>query len=220
MTNEETTILLVDDDEDFLFHVKTFLKSRGYQVETAESRVEAETLLGSVTPDLAVVDLMMDEMDAGFTLSHTIKSRFAEVPVILCTGVTSETGMKFDASASWVKADAMQQAADKYFASWEASQAGYGSEELRAKSEARLAETKNNYAKIFEAGRKAGEDFDGFISKMDDQIRFLGQDLNPYAIAELSDEAAELNGQADTLFSSITETLKTATSYTDSLKPQ
>mgnify|MGYP001827022411 CR=1 FL=1 len=118
------------------------------------------------------------------------------------------------------KADAMQKAADKYFESWAESQAGYASDEMRAKSEARLAETKQNYAKIFAAGSKAADDFDGFIAKMDDQIRFLGQDLNPSAIAEHKDEAAELNGQADAFFKSITDTLTTATSYTDSLKPQ
>lgn len=118
------------------------------------------------------------------------------------------------------KADSMQKAADKYFTNWAASQTGYASDDMRAKSEARLAETKENYAKIFEAGRKAGEDFDGFIAKMDDQIRFLGQDLTPSAIAELDDEAAELNGQADEFFKSITDTLKTATDYTNSLKPQ
>ena len=119
-----------------------------------------------------------------------------------------------------VKAEAMQKAADKYFADWEATQAGYVDAEMRAKSETRLAETKENYAKIFEAGRKAGADFDMFIAKMDDQIRFMGHDLNPSAIADLSDEAAELNGQADEFFKSITETLKTATDYTESLKPQ
>jgi ElaB/YqjD/DUF883 family membrane-anchored ribosome-binding protein len=119
-----------------------------------------------------------------------------------------------------VKAESMQKAADNYFASWEASQAGYTDADLRAKSEARLAETKDNYSKIFEAGRKAAADFDGFIAKMDDQIRFLGQDLNPAAIADLSDEAAGLNKQADGFFKSITETLKTANDYTNSLKPQ
>lgn len=118
-----------------------------------------------------------------------------------------------------VKADAMQKAADKYFANWEASQGGYSSDEMRAKSEERLARTKEDYAKIFEAGRKAGEDFDGFIAKMNDQIRFLGQDLNPSAIADLSDEAAELNGQAESFFNSITDTLKVATEYTNSIKP-
>lgn len=117
------------------------------------------------------------------------------------------------------KVDAMQKAADKYFANWEASQGGYSSDEMRAKSEARLAETKANYAKIFEAGREAGANFDGFIAKMKDQIIFLGQDLNPSAIADLSDEAAELNGQADSFFKSITETLKVATDYTNSIKP-
>jgi hypothetical protein len=117
-------------------------------------------------------------------------------------------------------AAAMQAAADKYFANWEASQAGYSSEDMRAKSEARLAETKANYAKILEAGGKAGADFDEFIAQLGDQVRFLGLDLSPSAIAELTDEAAALNKQADTLFNSITETLKTSADYTAKLAPQ
>lgn len=118
------------------------------------------------------------------------------------------------------KAEAMQDAADGYFVDWEASQAGFHSEEIRAKSEARLAQTKQDYGRIFEAGSKAGNDFDAFIAKMDDQIRFLGHDLNPAAIAELADQAAELNEQADAFFGSINETLKTAVKYTRSLEPQ
>lgn len=117
-------------------------------------------------------------------------------------------------------AEEMDKAATKYFESWEASQSGYNDPDMKAKSEERLAKTRESYARIFEVGGKAGEDFDTFIAKMDDQIRFLGQDLNPTAIADLTDEAAALNEQADTLFKSISETLKTSTDYTTALKPQ
>ena len=117
------------------------------------------------------------------------------------------------------KAQQMQAAADKYFADWETNLAGFSSEEMRAKSESQLADTRENYNKIFEAGSKAGADFDSFIEKMNDQIRFLGQNLNPAAIADLKDEAAALNKQGDSFFQAITETLKTATDYTESLKP-
>lgn len=117
-----------------------------------------------------------------------------------------------------VRAAAMQKAADKYFESWEASQAGYNDPEMRAKSEARLAKVREDYARIFAAGGKAAEDFDGFIAKMDDQIRFLGQDLNGAAIADLADEAAALNEHAAGFFRAISETLKVAVDYTESLK--
>jgi len=111
MTTETKTILLVDDDEDFLFQEQVQLQALGYQVLLAHSRAEAERVLASNTPDLAIVDLMMEETDAGFTLCYHIKKKHKAMPVILCTAVTSETGMEFDASTheeqSWVKADAM-----------------------------------------------------------------------------------------------------------------
>ncbi len=78
---------------------------------------------------------------------------------------------------------------------WEESLAGYNSDEMRAKSEGRMAETKANYDKIFEAGSKAADDFATFIAALDDQVRYLGNDLNPSAIAELDDEAAALNSR-------------------------
>ena len=117
------------------------------------------------------------------------------------------------------KAESMQKAADVFFADWDASLAGFNSEDMRAKSEARMAETKDSYAKIFEAGGQAGDEFDAFISTLDDHVRYLGHDLNPSAIADLTDEAAELNKQADEFFKAIDETLQVAVKYTSSIEP-
>jgi hypothetical protein len=117
------------------------------------------------------------------------------------------------------RADAMQKVADKFFGDWEASLAGFNSEEMRAKSAGRMNATKANYDKIFEAGRQARELFDPFIANMDDQIRFLGHDLNPSAIADLQDEAAQLNADAEELDKAISETIKVAARYANSLEP-
>jgi hypothetical protein len=119
-----------------------------------------------------------------------------------------------------VKAENMQKAADAFFMDWQESLAGYNSDEMRAKSEGRMAETQANYDKIFEAGTKAADDFDSFIAALDDQVRYLGNDLNPSAIAELDDEAAALNTQADQFFKAIDETIKVAVKYSTSLEPQ
>ena len=118
------------------------------------------------------------------------------------------------------KAEGMQKAADAYFLEWEESLAGFNSEEMRAKSEGRMNETKENYNKIFEAGTKAGNEFDKFIAALDDQIRYLGQDLNPTGISELTDEAAALNKQAEEFFAAIDETIQVAVKYSSSLEPQ
>lgn len=105
------TIMLVDDDEDYRFQQKVQLTNAGYNVIEADGKEAAVTLLEKTIPDLAIVDLMMEELDAGFTLCYHIKNKKADLPVILVTAVTAETGLEFDAATdeerSWVKADAM-----------------------------------------------------------------------------------------------------------------
>lgn len=111
MADSSKTVLVVDDDVDFLAQEKLHLERAGYRVITAGSRKEAEELLEKERPDLALVDLMMEEVDGGFTLCYHIKRKDPTIPVIMVTAVASETGMGFDAATSeerqWVKADAM-----------------------------------------------------------------------------------------------------------------
>jgi CheY-like chemotaxis protein len=106
----QKTILVVDDDVDFLFQISTFLEKAGFKVLGADGQKHAEETLGRVRPDLAVVDLMMENVDGGFALSYHIKKKDPSIPVIMVTAVTGETGMEFDAATdeerSWVKADA------------------------------------------------------------------------------------------------------------------
>jgi len=104
-------VLLVDDDPDFLLSTGTLLRSAGYTVTTAESVADAEGKLAEERPDVAIIDLMMEEFDGGFSLCHSIKKRDASIPVIMVTAVTSDTGLNFDESTggdrSWIKADAL-----------------------------------------------------------------------------------------------------------------
>ncbi|HSW29151.1 MAG TPA: response regulator [Longimicrobiales bacterium] len=102
-------IVVVDDDEDVLEQLSQILGGEGYEVHMAASQAEGEELLLSLHPDLAIVDLMMEEQDSGFVLAHYMKKLYPDVPVIMLTGVTSATRLSFDATApesrSWVKAD-------------------------------------------------------------------------------------------------------------------
>jgi DNA-binding response OmpR family regulator len=109
-SNLKKTVLLVDDDVDFLEQHRLFLETENFEVVTAQTRSDAEELLKTMTPDLAILDLMMDETDDGFVLAYHIKKKDAGVPVILVTAVTSETGLEFDSvgkEGSWIKADAI-----------------------------------------------------------------------------------------------------------------
>lgn len=110
-SDDKRTILLVDDDTDFLFQLQSEFTAAGYNVLTAPNGKQALEVLASVRPDLCVVDLMMEKADMGFTLCYKIKKKDPSIPVIMVTSVTHETGIDFDATTqeerSWIKADAL-----------------------------------------------------------------------------------------------------------------
>lgn len=105
------TILLVDDDQDFVEQQELVLKAAGYDVETANSQAQAEQKLKDLKPDMALVDLMMEHADGGFALCYKLKRLYPSVPVVIVTSVASEASLDFDTSTeeerSWIKADAM-----------------------------------------------------------------------------------------------------------------
>jgi len=102
-------ILIVDDDFDYLFQLKFQITQWGCEVITAENQREAEIILENLKPDLAILDLMMESEDSGFVLSYKIKKKYPDVPVIIATAVSAETGMHFgistDNDRKWIKAD-------------------------------------------------------------------------------------------------------------------
>jgi len=103
------TILIVDDDIDYLFQLRFKIEQFGYQIITAESQKEAESIIETTKPDLAIFDLMMESEDSGFVLSYKIKRKYPDVPVIIATAVSAETGMTFDLNSEqdreWIRAD-------------------------------------------------------------------------------------------------------------------
>ncbi|OGV49734.1 MAG: hypothetical protein A2X49_04930 [Lentisphaerae bacterium GWF2_52_8] len=107
----QKNILVVDDDMDILEQVSLTLKADGYKVTTVQSQEAAEEAILTTVPDLAIVDLMMENTDSGFVLCHHIKKLYSKTPVIILTAVAGSTGLNFTATsgdaASWVKADAL-----------------------------------------------------------------------------------------------------------------
>jgi CheY-like chemotaxis protein len=103
------TILIVDDDQDYLIQLQAKVQNFGYKTIIAEGQKEAEALLEKTRPDLAILDLMMENEDSGFILCYKMKKRYPDVPIIIATGVTAETGITFDINddnnRKWIKAD-------------------------------------------------------------------------------------------------------------------
>ncbi len=102
-------ILMVDDDFDYLIQQKLILETEGYEVITAENEKQARELINSEKFDLAIFDLMIDDLDSGFLLSYEVKKKDPAIPVIIVTAVKSQTGFSFESvtenEKKWIKAD-------------------------------------------------------------------------------------------------------------------
>ena len=92
-------ILIIDDDTDYLFQQKVQLEKLGYKVTTFDNTNDAKSYLNTTKPDLTIVDLMMDEMDAGFSMAYHIKSKYPDMPVIMVTAVTSRQALSLTSLA-------------------------------------------------------------------------------------------------------------------------
>lgn len=88
-------VLIVDDDKEFVKLYSLVLRNGGHEVSTAYSAAEALEALKSARPDVVVLDVMMEHFDSGFNVSKSIKENRPDLPVILMTAISEETGMDF-----------------------------------------------------------------------------------------------------------------------------
>lgn len=93
--------------------------------------------------------------------------------------------------------------ADKLFKDWQASTAAIQNPDLRNRSEDRLKKTQDRFAEIRQSGQNAAGLYEPFMKTMQDQVTFLGHDLNPSAVASLKPDADKLNAQAQDLYVAI-----------------
>jgi CheY-like chemotaxis protein len=90
-------ILIVDDDLDFIEISRLNLEAKGYQVLSASSGKEGWKMAEKEKPDLIILDLMMEKLDAGMALSQKIKAdpRLSSTPILMLTSISRDTGMDF-----------------------------------------------------------------------------------------------------------------------------
>ena len=109
MKENKKTVLIVDDDVDYLAQMEIQVKRLGFDVLTADTQKAGEEIINREKVDLAIIDLMMENKDSGFILCYKMKKKNPEMPVIIASAVTAETGLNFgvetQADRSWIKAD-------------------------------------------------------------------------------------------------------------------
>jgi pilus assembly protein CpaE len=84
-----TRIFVVDDNEMNLKLTAGVLKADGFEVAAAVNGEEALAAIGPAQPSLAILDVMMPDMD-GYELCRRLRQRpdTANIPIIILTGLT------------------------------------------------------------------------------------------------------------------------------------
>jgi DNA-binding NtrC family response regulator len=88
------TVLLVDDEVDFLDTLSERMRTRGMEVATANTGIEALQKVEKEAYDVIILDLMMPGVD-GLEALKILKAKRPELQVILLTGhATVEKGIE------------------------------------------------------------------------------------------------------------------------------
>jgi PAS domain S-box-containing protein len=86
---QESTVLLVEDDDDIRTCVAELLRTEGYQVLCAANGEEGLKQLAAVAPppDVIVLDLMMPVLDGlGFSAAQQKRPEWSQIPVVVLSG--------------------------------------------------------------------------------------------------------------------------------------
>ena len=104
---QRPSVLVVDDELNFVILLDRVLSKKGYQVKTAGNTEQALALIrGHTTFDVAIVDIRMEPVD-GLTLLVELKQRLPHIKVIMLTAYptyeTRMTSVQEGASAYFTK---------------------------------------------------------------------------------------------------------------------
>jgi len=91
------SILIIDDDPDFVEVTKVLLETKQYNVRFAYNPEEGLAKLEEETPDALILDVMMGKGAEGFVLARKIRkdSRFDKMPILMMTSMREQTGFDF-----------------------------------------------------------------------------------------------------------------------------
>jgi DNA-binding response OmpR family regulator len=97
-------VLLVDDDQDLIEMNKIILIQRGHHVTVAYSAVEARQIAKANLPEIAVLDVMMEDKTAGFDLARELHKMSPSMPLLMLTGIRKEMqlGYSFEPDETWL----------------------------------------------------------------------------------------------------------------------
>jgi CheY-like chemotaxis protein len=106
--SESKTVLIIDDDRDFVRAIQTLLESSGFKVRSAASGQDGIELAKTIEPDLVLLDVMMSERTEGFFVLQEMRRipALSQTPVIVLSSIYSDLpAFRVDPEAGWLPAN-------------------------------------------------------------------------------------------------------------------
>jgi two-component system response regulator RegX3 len=85
---EQTTVLVVEDEESFIDALSVGLRREGFRVQVARDGAQALELFDAVNPDLVLLDVMLPRI-SGIDVCRQLRKR-SQVPIIMVTAKGAE----------------------------------------------------------------------------------------------------------------------------------
>lgn len=84
------TILVVDDDPDFVEVIRTILMTEGYEVTTASNGEKAIAAIRKEQPDLVLLDIMMAYVLDGINVVRQVRMdpAYKDLPILVISSLT------------------------------------------------------------------------------------------------------------------------------------
>jgi two-component system, OmpR family, response regulator MtrA len=96
MKDGKYLILYVDDDVDLRDAMRLRLEKAGYGVDTAASAEQGLKVFKANRPDFILVDMMMEQVDAGMNLVKDLKLAGNQAPIYMLSSVGDQLNLSTD----------------------------------------------------------------------------------------------------------------------------
>ena len=96
MREGKHVVLYVEDDVDYQDTVREILEAADFEMVAASSAEEGIRAWEDHKPDLVIVDLMMEEVDAGTSLITDLRARGCDVPIYMLSSVGDDFTLTTD----------------------------------------------------------------------------------------------------------------------------
>jgi hypothetical protein len=106
------------------------------------------------------------------------------------------------------------------FEEWEAELKEYSSANLRRSSQAKLTQTRTQYAQLIKAMKRAESKMPPVLAKFKDQVLFLKHNLNAQAIASLKSELGSVESNINILIKEMEASIKQADAFISSMNKE